>query len=182
MTVSDINDLAYWMGEFNQRGFLKQKTINVKDLKSPEPIAEGISFDDKKALKENNVLDPNLYIHIPAFFDPFEGIDEIPQTVLIIPTVSSLEGRKVLPLAIDLSKMDLSKESKFIPESVALKNFLSDVDPYNRKIETGLYFEVQKPDERRVRVVVPLGNMPLAIDIGDAVYIIGLDKVLKVQE
>ena len=163
-----LSDMDEFVSKFNERKALEQKVISIRDLKAQKPLSQNKVEQDFKLDFTCSCMSPfsslldqgrvgNLYYSPKA----------IP-LLTVVPSTSAWEKTIGFPLSLQL------KETKFIPESLEVKNFERSVD---ETVEEGLYFEVEETsNKRRTGVVVEMKNLPLIIDAGDKLYIVGLDK------
>lgn len=175
LSWDDIRRLYSWEDMFNRKANqLEQVEINTGDLPSPQ---EGV---------EQNVIFPQDNFVYYWFTEMSSKGPEKDFTFIALPYTSYMREHK-LPLA-----MTIKDDLQFKPESLALTHYVDKIyyprDEYlhpGNVVKTGLSFKVEvKRKEGKTttnNVIVSLDNLPLTIDTGNKMYVIGLDKV-KVKE
>ena len=164
----DIGDLYSLQFQFNKRvDTLIQKEIKVSDLVNPHK-----SIGD--ALKKNDVFLATVHSHNSSFIPPFYNFDAERSQMIMLPIASDITTRRLLPLSISLQS-----EFRLVPESIRLRYYLDNVEPNVEQVKEGIYFKVRYNNEKdkNIEVVVPMCNLPISIDNGNELYIIGADKL-----
>ncbi|MBI3591241.1 MAG: hypothetical protein HY094_07705 [Candidatus Melainabacteria bacterium] len=181
----EIDMLKSWTNEFNKRAEkLEQREIKVSDL-TPPSVLNTTKFNpkDTQTLKKFDVLNPTYFYDVYPFTNPTKG-EELSSNIPVVRadgkdfsylyTAYAAYNRNI-PLSISIPSQ------YFIPESITRKHYLN-IPRYgssnDKELEAkeGIYF-IAKGKVRKVEVIVPLTSLPLAIDTGKEMYLIGLDKV-----
>ena len=173
----DMNILADWEFLFNRRAD-KQEQVEINLNTLPAPL---------KGVEQNVVFPQDKFVYHP--FAEVSGKGPAKDfTYLAIPYSTYMQEYK-LPLA-----MTIKDDFEFQPESLSLKYYVDEIwysqgnHSYQGNIvKTGLAFKIRtkKEDNKTTltfdNVIVSLNNLPLTIDTGKKMYLIGLDKV-KVEK
>ena len=173
--------LTLWARQFNRRFALPQIFIRTDELTSPAPMPMDLDINDKEELAKRGVIESRHSTLASPFVPTFDTFtkDDLPKVTKLTAATQGFDARAHFPVGIDLSDTN----PMFIPDSLSLRWFVNDFNPDETpKIETGVYFELEFPsDRRKFGSIVPQGNLPLTIDAGPNVYIIGLDKVGEIK-
>ena len=161
----DLEYLREWRDLFNVRASnLKQVEIKVGNL--PKSPRRG----------EQKVVFPDNFFSISSFnqLHKYSNKKGQPLNLVIFPVAGFRDGRR--PLAITIND-----DLEFMPDSATIKSYLYDssnrLGAYDLRDE-GLSFTVRNKDTNgEMNLIVPLQNLPLTIDAGDKMYLIGLDNV-----
>lgn len=137
-----------------------------------------VDLEDKELLKDLDVVNPEVLIHDPAFFDSLNLMakdEKLPKVIQMVPTTSSLEARTSYPHAITIGR-----NAKFKPDTLSLRFYIDSVTPESDEVKLGLSFQVGVKG-KSLEVVVSPNNLPFTIIdendevnlLGKAMYIIG---------
>lgn len=163
LSSNDLQYLKEWKDLFNVKAVnLEQVEINVNSL--PKLPSRG----------EQSVVFPDNFYSVSIFDRPPECEKEQQTNLVIFPVASFRDERR--PVA-----MTIKDGLEFLPNSLIIKSYLYDspnnVGAYDLRDE-GLSFKVRDESNNGVtNLIVPLQNLPLAIDTGKKMYLIGLDRV-----
>lgn len=189
----EVDILQAWAKEFNKKSEnLEQKEIKISDLASPQiPKITKARADETDLFEEFNIFNPEGWDTTYPFQNivrkDYHDLESNRDIITRQGTVNSFSHvytayfsyNNNLPLSVSVPG------NYFVPESVSRKYYLDKIGAdFKQKefgIKEGIYF-VAKGKVRKVEVVVPLSSLPLTIDTGKKMYIIGLNTIGTTQK
>lgn len=173
LNEGDIENLYKLIKEFNSLAAGRnQHLIKISDLRPPNPIPNDISPNDDsgKLRMLHRILSPGTI----QYTDPFKVHILGGETVLLLPKVQSKKAMEGTPVTLSLISLQLQEGS------ICRSNYIPPFGDW--AIKEGIYFQLtSKPDASGfidlIEVVIRDENLPLFIDTGTDLYVIGADKL-----